>query len=224
MNFDDYTFSLGNWTDFVIFKNIHSRASEYKWSERYSFQKAKIIENKNMRFILLIVMTLPLSLMAQDNWLPYRSPAGGFKVLTEGIFKEVVTHTETKIGDIEVHTLVYPKKPKPGETIYTITFYDFPKYSMHSDSTELMDAFYKQTIEAATESVGGKLIYENDIAIHSFKGKQWRINYLEDQMNIKSQAFMANNTYYLLSVVSTGSSSSGSANRFFNSFRLLGYD
>lgn len=169
-------------------------------------------------------MSLPLWSSAQEEWLPYRSPEGGFKIMTKGIFKEVVTHAKTGIGDISIHSLVYPKEPKAGETIFTITFYDFPVNTMHSDSTEVIDTFLNQSIQAAAESMGGAIIYENDIAVHSFKGKQWRINYAENTMYIKSQAFLAENRYYLLSVVSGADESSLSSNHFFNSFRLLGYD
>jgi hypothetical protein len=177
-----------------------------------------------MRILILILISLPLLSSAQEEWLPYRSPEGGFKIMTKGLFKEVITHAKTTIGDISIHSLVYPKEPKPGEMIFTVTFYDFPGSTMHSDSTEIIQTFYSQTIDAAAKSLGGEVIYDNDIMVHSFRGKQWRINYADNTMHIKSQAFLAGNRYYLISVISAAKDNTLSANHFFSSFRLLGYD
>ena len=51
----------------------------------------------------------------QEDWMPYRSPEGQFRIATQGIFKKSVTHAKTGIGSIDINTFVFPKEPKAEE-------------------------------------------------------------------------------------------------------------
>lgn len=174
-------------------------------------------------FIILSTQSAQ-SVQAQNNdWLPFRSPEGGFRVSTKGMFKKNITHAQTGIGEIDVYSFVYPEEPKAEDDIYTITFYAFPKKTMHSDSTEMVKEFFNETITSAVASVQGELVYDSDVMLHGFYGRQWRVNYGEGQV-IRTQAFLVENRYYMLSMISHAKDQSGSeANLFFSSFRLLGY-
>lgn len=179
--------------------------------------------NKNWFFVFLLIL-IPILGFSQDGWIPYRSPEGGFKVATKGIFKEVLTHAETGIGKITVHNLVYQDKEEATNPVFVIMYYDFPDKSMHSDSTEVVQDFFKETIESAIVSTGGTLIYDSEVSLHGFKGKQWRINYSDNQGMIKTQAFLVENRYYSLSVMSPTEGGTLDINKFFNSFRLIAYE
>lgn len=179
-----------------------------------------------MRYsFFLLLCLLPILGFSQDGWIPYRSPEGGFKVLTKGIFKTRLTHAKTGIGEITMHNLVYQTDETGADNhIFVITFYDFPEQSMHSDSTVLVNDFFKETIASAVSSTGGELAYQSEISLHGFKGLHWRINYAEGKGVIKTQAFLVNNRYYSLSVMMPDvAKNTVDANKFFNSFRLIGY-
>lgn len=179
-----------------------------------------INKNSLLAFVLILIPILGFS---QEGWIPYRSPEGGFKVATKGIFKEVLTHAETGIGKITVHNLVYQDK-EATSPVFVIMYYDFPEESIHSDSSEVVQDFFKETIESAVASTSGTLIYESEVSLHGFKGKQWRINYSENQGMIKTQAFLVENRYYSLSVMSPTEGGALDINKFFNSFRLIAYE
>ena len=179
-----------------------------------------------MRFkIIVIILILPLFAVAQDGWIPYRSPEGGFKIMTKGIFKERLTHAETEIGAITIHNLVYQKEEKgKAHPVFVVSYYDFPEGSIHSDSTELATQFFEETITGAVGSVNGELIYKNGMKLHGFNGFQWRVNYPNDAGAIKTQAYLVNNRYYAVSMLTYSTSKANlDANRYFDSFRLIGY-
>jgi hypothetical protein len=181
-----------------------------------------------MTFRLIIILwILPIFAIAQDGWIPYRSPEGGFKIMTKGIFKERLTHATTSIGEITVHNFVYQEESKDREAhpVFVVSYYDFPQGSLHSDSSELSKVFFEETITGAVESISGTLVYKNELSLHGFKGFQWRVNYPNGAGAIKTQAYLVNNRYYSVSLMTyEGNKSNLDANRYFDSFRLIGYE
>lgn len=173
-------------------------------------------------YFLIIAIGWSSFVYGQEDWMPYRSPEGQFRIATQGIFKKSVTHAKTGIGSIDINTFVFPKEPKAEETIYTITYYDFPEGSIHSDSSGAVKAFFDETISAAVENMGGQLLYQSNINIDGFYGRQWRINYDDGTKSIRTQAFLVDNRYYILNVSNDNKKSvTADVNHFFNSFRLL---
>jgi len=178
-----------------------------------------------MRF-LFIILILGYSVLAQaqvqDGWGPYRSPEGQFTVMTKGIFKKATYHSTTEIGDMDMFGFSYPAKPTAKDVIYTVMYYDFPEGSIHSDSTELANEFFKETVNSAKESVNGVVAYDSDIELNGYKGKHWRVNYNDGKRSIYSRAYLVKNRCYILNVISPDvSKSSGDATYYFNSFRLF---
>ena len=173
-------------------------------------------------YFLIIALGWSSFIYGQKDWMPYRSPEGQFRILTQGIFKKSVTHAKTGIGKIDINTFVFPKEPKAEETIYMITFYDLPEGSIHSDSTQAVKTFFDETISAAVDNMAGQLLYQSDITVDGFYGRQWRINYNDGTKSIRTQAFLVENRYYILNVVNDNEKNvTTSVNHFFNSFRLL---
>jgi hypothetical protein len=177
-----------------------------------------------MRFLFIIAISLSsFSSLAQGEWIPYKSVEGEFSILTKGLFKQAIFHADTEIGKIEMRSYAFPSEPKPKDVVYTIMFYDFPKGSIHSDSTNLAKDFFQETVSSSAESVNGTLVYQSDIDIKGYKGKHWRINYEDGKKSIASRVYLVKNRCYILNVINPDASKSGSdANHYFNSFRLLG--
>ncbi len=177
-----------------------------------------------MRFLISLLLLLPFSLVAQDGWAVHRSAEGKFSILTKGTFKQATFNATTEIGDIKMYGFSYPETPKPTDMIYTIMYYDFPKGSIHSDSTELANDFFAETVASAQESTAGTVIYQNNIEISGYRGKQWRINYADDKMSINSRLYLVENRCFILNVISPSDSQmNADTNHYFNSFRLLGW-
>lgn len=176
-----------------------------------------------MRFLFILAISLfSFQSIAQGDWIPYRSAEGEFAILTKGLFKQAIFHADTEIGKIEMRSYAFPSEPKPKDVVYTIMHYDFPKGSIHSDSTDLVKDFFQETINSSAESVKGTLVYNSDIDISGYKGKHWRINYADSKKSISSRVYLVKNRCYILNVVNPDASKSGSdANHYFNSFRLL---
>lgn len=168
-----------------------------------------------------------------DGWLEAVSYGGKFRVAFPGEVKYKPDTFQTDIGKLNYHVFYHEHflgqgsgvedKDKPGENLlFMLSIYEYPNYTIHSDSTEVHESYFKATIDGATQGVDGELIYTTDIQLNDFPGKMWRINYNNGDGVIRSRAFLIKKRLYLLSVVADRAFSMSSSNeRFFESFEIF---
>ncbi len=171
-----------------------------------------------MRLYWLLLILLPFF----GKWTEFRSEAGKFQVLAPQELQHQVDTTETAIGDLIYHTYFLQQQEKQGNQIYMVTYCDYPEGSMHADSTELVEEFFDATIQSATESVEGELLYIHKDKLQGQEGKRWRIDYLEGKAVIRTRAFVVSNRYYSVQVVNPQfKNMNANVERFMDSFRFL---
>lgn len=177
-----------------------------------------------MTKILLLFSFFTLPFISNNNkWKEYISYEGEFKVETPGEIKEVINTAETTLGQLEYHIFVHQDTDSDADNLmYMISYCDYPQGSIHSDSTELIKEFFDATIEESTKSVYGKLIYSNDIKVHNFPGKLWRVDYGEGRGIIRTKAFIKGNRFYTIQTACNRDKSLNmSSDKFMDSFYLL---
>ena len=130
--------------------------------------------------ILLSVGFLCLNFTFQ-NWQEYKSFEGKFRVLVPAEMNAKVDSIETEVGKLAYHTHLYqPEDVKVAENlIYMVSYVDYPELSIHSDSINLIEDFFDNTVESAAEAVMGNLIYAAETTLNDYPGRLWRIEYLE---------------------------------------------
>jgi hypothetical protein len=177
------------------------------------------------RIILGLVISCTLLSFTPPEWKSYRNIDGMFKVLTRGAFQQKTIKAQTTIGEITTKTFIYQPEEQEENLVYMITYYDFPKGSIHSDSTELLKDFFKNTIEQSAESVNGKVIYTNELEQQGYRAWQWRVNYQEGKVAIRTRSFLINNRFYSIQTVGlTDAPSNNTADFFMNSLKILGLE
>lgn len=158
-----------------------------------------------------------------ENWKDFTSIHGQFKVRVPGEFKEKADTFDTDIGNLVYHTFFYQDQSEGAENfVYMISYVDYPVGAVHSDSTELLEEFFKATIDQATFSIAGDLAYSNPIEEQGYPGFLWRINYRQNTGIIKTKALLKNNRYYAIQAVSTKELGlNPTIDRFLDSFQIL---
>lgn len=177
------------------------------------------------QIILGLIISITLLNFTTPEWKSYRNIDGMFKVLTRGAFQQKTIKAQTSIGEITTKTFIYQPEEQEENLIYMITYYDFPKGSIHSDSTELLEDFFKTTIEQSAESVSGTVIYSNELEQQGYRAWQWRVNYGEDKVAIKTKSFLIANRFYSVQTVGLTAAPNNNTSEFFmNSFKVLGVE
>ncbi len=157
------------------------------------------------------------------NWRDFNSYDGKFSILTLGDMTKKVDSIETAIGTLAYHTFFYqPKEADADNVLYMLSYCDYPAGAIHSDSTDLLPDFFKETMDTATSSVHGELLYANNWNYKDYPGKVWRIDYLNGQAIIKTKACVVGRRYYALQTVTRKEKSLNfAADKFLDSFKLL---
>lgn len=177
------------------------------------------------RTVLILLTSFFFLNFTIQNWQEYKSFDGKFRVLVPAEMTAKVDSIQTEVGKLAYHTHLYqPAKEKEAENlIYMVSYVDYPEYSIHSDSTELLKEFFDNTIESATEAVMGNLIYASETSLNDYPGRLWRIEYLEDRAVIKTKAFLVKNRYYAIQTICLKERALNTASdTFFDSFRIFG--
>lgn len=161
--------------------------------------------------------------IAQPSWDVFQSFDGKFKILTPGEMIKKENPIKTDIGELNYITFLHqPTEKNPDNLVYMVSYCDYPKYSIHSDSTELVEDFFKTTVETAVESVKGELSYSSDITLDKFPGRLWRVDYNDGKALIKTKSFLVNNRYYSIQVISLKEKGMNlQIDKFLDSFSLL---
>ena len=133
---------------------------------------------------------------------------------------------KTEIGELNYITFLYQSKEKESDNLlYIVSYCDYPKNSIHSDSTNLLKEFFATTVETAVESVKGKLIYSSEIIQDDFPGMLFRVDYNEDKASIKTKAVVVENRFYSIQVISHKEKSLNvQVDKYLDSFSLIGFD
>lgn len=184
------------------------------------------------KWIVCWIMLMPGMLAAQDGaigedqrlWEKYTYFDAGFELKSPGELIERIDMVETDLGTLEFHRMFYQTADESASDnlIYQLSWVQYPEDLFPPDSTDLIEAFFQETIAEATKTVRGYLAYSSAISLQGYPGYIWRINYLEDKAVIKTKAYLRKGKYISLSTVSyQGRNLNSSTDRFLNSFRFL---
>lgn len=174
---------------------------------------------------ILAVLLLPLMLLDVPpvKWEEFKSFEGRFKVSVPGEMQMNERTIYTDIGDIKYITYYYQDTKRDAENdMYMVTYCDYPDYTIHSDSIELVEDFFTNTLEAAVKSVAGELRYSEVLNYKEYPGRHWRIDYLRGTATLKTRSFLIKNRFYTIQTATErGRSLNSATDRFLDSFALV---
>ena len=157
-----------------------------------------------------------------DQWEEIKSYDGKFRILSPEAMTKKIDTVETQIGQLAYHTHFFQDDLQGENLFYMLSYCDYPEYTVHSDSTELLPEFFEATMESAAASVNGELLYSDDFSYREYPGKVWRIDYLEGKALIKTRAYLIGRRYYAMQTITLKDRSLNTASdKFLDSFRFL---
>ena len=180
------------------------------------------------RVLFLTLFIFPTGLIAQTkpSWLEYRSLEGRFSIRCPGSMQEKVDTFSTPIGKL-VYTTVFfnDSTPEADNSVYMVSFCDYPEGALHQDSSELVAEFLEATAAEAAFSVAGDLVWSTPVYYLKYPGLFWRVDYKNGRAVIKTKAFVVRNRYYAIqTVMPKDRSLNRSAEIFMEAFRLFEKD
>jgi hypothetical protein len=177
-----------------------------------------------MKKILFVFVSTLLLSFTPSVWQEFKNLNGHFRVLTPtGVMTESLKKVKTDVGELTFNQYIYkPEDKKDDNVFYLVNYCDYPKGSFPKDSVEMIQAFLNETVESSAKSVYGKVSYSNDITLQMHKGKIWRVQYNNNNVQIKNKCFLVDDRFYLLQVMTLKEKSlNPSVDKFLDSFYLF---
>ena len=173
--------------------------------------------------LLLLAVGLSPKLAAQDvDWRSLTLP-GERKPLVyfPGPYAERADTIPTVTGDRPLHRYYYSDpEGRSGNRLYTLTIVEHPAGSLPADSVARREALFRETVDAAVESVDGELLFSGGKEGARFPGYVFRIDYSEGTRSVYNEAYFVGDRYYHLQVFAIkGDGGTKSRQRFFDNFR-----
>jgi hypothetical protein len=177
-----------------------------------------------MRKIVLASIGFMLLNFTIATWTEYKNLEGRFRVLIPtNQMTETLKKVKTDVGELTFHQHIYkPEEKKDDNVFYLVNYCDYPKGSFPKDSVETIQAFLNETVESSAQAVYGKVAYVNDIELQKHKGKIWRVQYNNNNAQIKNKCFLVGDRFYLLQVMTLKEKSlNASVDKFLESFYVF---
>ena len=164
---------------------------------------------------------MAILLISSSEWTVFKSNEGQFSILAPGEITQDIKTIETDIGTIDYLSFFHAtNEDAEFKRIFAVSYCEYPKHTVHSDSTDMLLEFFAATIEQSIPE-GGKLIYETPEQIEGYPGRLWRTSYGNLKI-VKSKAFLVENRFYLIQVFSDNKrANKRDGDKFLDSFRLL---
>lgn len=145
----------------------------------------------------------------------YKTEAGGFIVNFLGVPQEEKKAVDTAMGSIDMNIYSVSK----DDIAYVISTNDYPEQFVKSKNTK---DILNDSRDGILSNTKGKLLYESDIQLEQFPGKELKYEVAEGAGITRQRIFLVNQRLYQISV-STGSEEkySKEINNFFDSFKLI---
>jgi len=168
-----------------------------------------------------ILSTLIMSFVHADDWVLFED--GYCKILFPKTPDDQTENTNTAIGALTMHIHMYqvPDGAMDDNFLYGVIETEYPDSVINSNKKELLDKFFRNSIDGAVKNVNGKLLTETKIQLDGFPGREFRIDFKDGLAVITMRAYLAGNImYFLQTITPTKKDHNKSIGRFMDSFVL----
>jgi len=182
------------------------------------FNKRKIM---NFRIALILSLSLfSIKASSQDLWYSTHKDSLGFRIFFPEKPTEAEQIIESGIGSVNQQTY-YLNNDNGPVYFYQLNYIEYPEGTIHSDSIDLMDDFYLETVHGAVEKFKGTLAYDTEIELNGVKGRMYRIDYMNNTLSLKTKVYVIRNRYYSIQAIYKKGQKINALDRFFDSFDLI---
>ena len=185
-------------------------------------------QNMKQKITKLLVASLVLfsllSFINSDEWYLLRSEQYGYKIKFPKAPTENPQVINSEIGKLKMNIFMYDasQKGKDDNLVYMVNYTEYPDTLISSEKTEILDDFFRNSIDGAVKNVHGELLSEKIIKIGEYPGREIKIDFKDGMAVIRMRSYLVNNKMYVLQTITeTKKDFNKSITLFMDSFELL---
>lgn len=169
---------------------------------------------------LVFILVFTLGFTVLSDW--YLFETDNFSIEFPQKPVEKTQSLPTTIGDLKI--VMWSAESKKGEDdnlVYSLMLSDYPDSLINSDKVELLDRFFRGSVDGAVNNIKGKLLSEKNIELSGFPGREARIEYANGKSIIKMKLYLVHNRMYILQTITEpGKEDNPNSFRFHDSFKI----
>jgi len=168
-----------------------------------------------------LFLTVILSFSFPGDWVLLEK--SDFKILFPQKPEEQTQTVNTALGKLNIDTYIYevPDSKKDDNLMYMFAQTAYPDTAINSDKKDLLDKFFRGSIDGAVNNVHGKLLSETVIQLNGYPGRKVRIDFKDGLAVINMGFYLVKNKLYMSETITeTKNDFNKSIDKFFNSFSL----
>jgi hypothetical protein len=147
------------------------------------------------------------TVFSQKKMAPFSPPDGSFEVKSPGTMDYGEKHVLTDLGEMKTITYLYREETENPDPVYIINYTDYPDGILDSDSIDLVEEFFKTSLEGIQTQLKGELIYYADISVLNMPQKIYKIHYNKGQAILKGKLLISKDRFFSMQVFSSLSQS-----------------
>lgn len=157
-----------------------------------------------------------------DNWYLFDFANGDSKVKFP---KEPLPNRQkipTEMGELDMKLFIC-EMTKSGEedVIYAAGSVDYPFGVIHSNNTEKLDEYFRESVDGAVGNLAGKLLSEENIELDGFPGRAVQIDMQNGLATVNMRTYLIGSRMYILQTITEGKKDKTKyINHFFDSFEV----
>lgn len=168
-----------------------------------------------------VFLTVILAFSFPDDWVLLEKP--NFKVFFPKKPEEQTQTVNTAVGKLKIDSYMYqvPDDKKDDNIMYMLAETTYPDTAINSDKKNLIDKFFRGSIDGAVNNVHGKLLTETIIQLNDYPGRKVRIDFKDGLAVITMCSYLVKNKLYITETMTeTKNDFNKSIDKFLNSFSL----
>ncbi len=170
-------------------------------------------------FLFLCMFT---SLLAQSTWMPYESSDHDFTILLPEMPLEKSKTLHTELGQLVTNSYAVSLDKKSNNFFYSINTVLYPKATFSSDSLSYNNEVLASQIEALSENLKCKVVYQNKMKVSDEEGYLFRLSDDKSGEVVKGLIVMYKDKIFTVTVFTLlDRSLNGDVDKFLNSFTLI---
>jgi hypothetical protein len=170
----------------------------------------------------LIIAILTMSFISSDEW--YQCETKNYKILFPKKPSESSQIDNSAIGELTLNLNIYEvsENDTDDNLVYMVNETAYPETVINSDKKDLLDNFFRKSIDGAVNNVHGKLLSEKIMELNKFPGREIRIDFQNGLAVIKMRMFLIKNRMFMIETITdTKKDFNKSINKFMDSFQLI---
>ena len=171
-----------------------------------------------------LILFLLMSLSKPETWYLLESEPLGYKIEFPKEPTENPQVVNSEIGELKMNIFMLDasKSRKDDNLVYMVNYTEYPDTLISSEKIDILDNFFRNSIDGAVRNVHGKLLSEKIIKINEYPGREIKIDFKDGMAVIRIRLYLVKNKLYMLQTITeTKKDFNKSINRFMDSFELI---